>query len=132
MIDHMGITVPDFDRSKAFYDAVFAPLGATLLMVVPPEYTNGVKVGGYGRDHPSYWLYEGTPPANDCQHIAFTAEDRAAVDAFSAAAIAAGGRDKGPPGLRLHYHPNDYGVFVFDPDGNTIEAVCHLPLGEGA
>lgn len=127
MIDHMGITVADFDRAKAFYDQAFAPLGASLLYMVPLEYTNGMKVGGYGRERPVYWLNEGRPPADYHQHIAFTADNRAAVDAFHTAAIAAGGRDNGPPGLRPHYHPNYYGAFVFDLDGNNIEAVCHSP-----
>ncbi len=129
MIDHMGITVADFDRAKAFYDAALAPIGASLIMMVPPEYTNGVKVGGFGRDgKPSYWLTEGKPPA-DRLHVAFTARSRAEVDAFYDAAIAAGGRDNGKPGLRPHYHPNYYGAFVFDPDGNNIEAVYHGDAG---
>jgi Lactoylglutathione lyase and related lyases len=130
MIDHLGITVSDFDRAKAFYDAAFAPLGASLLYTVPAEYTNGAKVGGYGHDRPVYWLHEGTVPAGYRQHVAFTAGNRAEVDAFYAAAIAAGGTDNGPPGLRPHYHPNYYGAFVFDPDGNNIEAVCHAPEGQ--
>ena len=66
-------------------------------------------------------------PGTDTQHVAFTARSRAEVDAFHAAAIAAGGKDNGGPGLRPHYHPNYYGAFVFDPDGNNIEAVCHAP-----
>ena len=125
MIDHMGIKVADFDRAKAFYDAAFAPLGASFLYMVPAEYTGGVKVGGYGRERPVYWLHEAAPAAGHSQHVAFTARNRAEVDAFYAAAIAAGGRDNGAPGLRAHYHPNYYGAFVFDPDGNNIEAVCH-------
>ena len=129
MIDHMGIKVADFDRAKGFYDAAFAPLGASLLHMVPAEYTNGVKVGGYGRERPVYWLHEAPPPSDHHQHIAFTARSRAEVDAFHKAAIAAGGRDNGPPGLRPHYHPNYYAAFVFDLDGNNIEAVCHAPEG---
>ncbi|BCH60135.1 glyoxalase [Agrobacterium vitis] len=125
MIDHMNIKVADFERAKAFYDAAFAPLGASLLYMVPAEYSNGVKMGGYGRERPVYWLHEGTPPAAYHQHIAFTANSRAEVDAFYSAAIAAGGKDNGPPGLRPHYHPDYYGAFVFDLDGNNIEAVCH-------
>ena len=81
-----------------------APLGASLLMMVPPEYTGGVKVGGYGRDRPTFWMQEGKRQ-KDHQHVAFTARSRAEVDAFHAAAIAAGGRDNGGPGLRPHYHP---------------------------
>ena len=126
MIDHMGIKVADFDRAKAFYDAAFAPLGASFLYMVPAEYTGGVKVGGYGRERPVYWLHEAAPATGHSQHVAFTARNRAEVDAFYAAAMAAGGRDNGAPGLRAHYHPNYYGAFVFDPDGNNIEAVCHL------
>lgn len=132
MIDHMGIKVADFDRAKKFYDAAFAPLGASLLYMVPAEYTGGVKVGGYGRERPVYWLHEGTPPSGYHQHIAFTARNRSEVDAFYEAAIAAGGRDNGTPGLRPHYHPDYYGAFVFDLDGNNIEAVCHQPEGHRA
>lgn len=126
MIDHLGISVADFDASKAFYDKVMAPLGASLLMMVPAEHTGGVKVGGYGRERPTFWLHEGAETGPG-RHIAFSARSRAEVDAFHKAAIAAGGRDNGAPGLRPHYHPDYYGAFVFDPDGNNIEAVCHLP-----
>jgi catechol 2,3-dioxygenase-like lactoylglutathione lyase family enzyme len=126
MIDHLGICVADFDASKVFYDKVMAPLGASLLMMVPPEHTGGVKVGGYGRERPTFWLHEGAETGPG-RHIAFSARSRAEVDAFHKAAIAAGGRDNGAPGLRPHYHPDYYGAFVFDPDGNNIEAVCHLP-----
>ncbi|BBD37025.1 glyoxalase [Aminobacter sp. Y103A] len=125
MIDHTGISVADFDAAQAFYDKAFAPLGAQLLMMVPGEYTGGVKVGGYGRERPVFWLHEA--PAGPGRHYAFTARSRAEVDAFYAAAIAAGGRDNGRPGPRPHYHPDYYAAFVFDPDGNNIEAVCHVP-----
>lgn len=126
MIDHTGITVSDFEASKAFYDKAMAPLGASLLYVVPAEFTGGSKVGGYGRDRPVFWLHEATPTGPG-RHYAFTARSRAEVDAFHAAAVAAGGKDNGAPGLRPHYHANYYGAFVFDPDGNNIEAVCHTP-----
>ncbi|MDQ0319733.1 catechol 2,3-dioxygenase-like lactoylglutathione lyase family enzyme [Pararhizobium capsulatum DSM 1112] len=126
MIDHTGIAVADFDKAKNFYDATMGALGASLMMTVPKEYTGGLNVVGYGRDHPSYWLREGGEPGPG-RHIAFTASNRAMVDAFYAAAMAAGGRDNGAPGLRPHYHLNYYGAFVFDPDGNNIEAVCHRP-----
>ena len=126
MIDHAGINVSDWDRSKTFYDAALAPLGAKLIMMVPPEHTGGVKIGGYGRDKPDFWLHEGAETGPG-RHYAFTARNRAEVDAFHAAAIAAGGRDNGAPGLRPHYHPDYYGAFVFDPDGNNVEAMCHTP-----
>ncbi len=127
MIDHTGIPVADFDRSKTFYDAALAPLGASLVMLVDPKYTGGFKVGGYGRgDRGEFWLNEDEKPGKG-RHIAFTARTRAEVDAFHAAALAAGGRDNGAPGLRPHYHPNYYGAFVFDPDGNNVEAVCRRP-----
>ncbi|BCH33846.1 glyoxalase [Mesorhizobium sp. L-8-10] len=124
MIDHLGISVSDFEASKTFYDKAMAPLGASLLHMVPAEYTGGVKVGGYGRDRPVFWLHEATPTGPG-RHYAFTARSRAEVDAFHAAALAAGGKDNGAPGLRPHYHANYYGAFVFDPDGNNVEAVCH-------
>jgi len=126
MIDHAGISVSDFDRSRAFYDAAMAPLGARLLYMVPIQFTGGVKVGGYGRAKPDFWLHGAGDPGPG-RHYAFTAESRAQVDAFHAAAIAAGGRDNGAPGLRPQYHEHYYGSFVFDPDGNNVEAVCHRP-----
>lgn len=127
MIDHLGITVSDFGASKAFYDKAMAPLGGSLLYMVPTEYTGGAIVGGYGRDRPVFWLHAGKDKPKDGQHVAFTARSRAEADAFHAAAIAAGGSDNGQPGLRPHYHANYYGAFVFDPDGNNVEAVCHAP-----
>jgi len=103
MIDHAGIVVTDWTKAKAFYDAAFVPLGATLLYMVPEEFTDGAKVGGYGRDKPDFWLHEGGEPGPG-RHYAFTASSRAEVDAFHAAALAAGGRDNGAPGPRPHYH----------------------------
>ena len=127
MIDHLGINVADFDASKAFYDQAMAPLGASLIYMVPLEYTGGAKVGGYGRDRPVFWLQASNDEPRTHQHVAFTARSRGEVDAFHAAALAAGGKDNGGPGLRPHYHPHYYGAFVFDPDGNNVEAVCHAP-----
>lgn len=126
MIDHTGIVVADWARAKAFYDAALAPLGASLLHMVPEQFTGGARVGGYGRDRAVWWLREGVEPGPG-RHYAFTASSRAEVDAFHRAALAAGGRDNGAPGLRPHYHANYYGAFVFDPDGNNVEAVCHRP-----
>ena len=129
MIDHSGISVSDFDKAKAFYDEALRPLGARLVMRVPPEHTGGVKVGGYGRDRPSFWLHEGEaqrPPV----HFAFVADRREDVDRFFEAATRAGGVDNGRPGLRPHYHQHYYAAFVLDPDGNNIEAVCHAAPGD--
>lgn len=126
MIDHTGISVTDFDAAKAFFDKALAPLGGSLLMMVPPEFTGGVKVGGYGRDRPVFWLQQGEQQ-QPAVHVAFTADDRAGVDAFYEAALAAGGKDNGAPGLRPHYHEHYYGAFVLGPDGHNIEAVCHKP-----
>jgi catechol 2,3-dioxygenase-like lactoylglutathione lyase family enzyme len=135
MIDHIGLSVRDFDAAKAFYDAAFAPLRIGVVMSVGAEETGGSAYLGYGprgddRDiqagKPSFWI-SGGETATGPMHVAFTARTRAAVDAFYAAALAAGGRDNGPPGVRPHYHPNYYGAFVLDPDGRNVEAVCHAP-----
>ena len=126
MIDHTGIPVADWDRAKAFYDAALGAIGAKLLHVVPAEFTGGARVSGYGREKPDFWLHGGGERGPG-RHYAFTARSRAEVDAFYEAALAAGGRDNGAPGLRPHYHEHYYGAFVLDPDGNNIEAVCHRP-----
>lgn len=124
MIDHLGINTADFPRSKAFYDAVFAALGGGLLLTVPPDYTGGKGVIGYGRDHPVFWVHENA--RQSVQHVAFTARTRAEVQAFYLAALAAGGVDNGPPGLRPQYRATYFAAFVLDPDGNNIEAVTHV------
>lgn len=126
MIDHAGIPVADPARARAFYDAALGAIGAKLLMTVPKEFTGGKWVAGYGRSKPDFWLTE-SADVGPGRHYAFTASSRAEVDAFHAAALAAGGRDNGAPGLRPHYHADYYGAFVFDPDGNNVEAVCHRP-----
>jgi catechol 2,3-dioxygenase-like lactoylglutathione lyase family enzyme len=125
MIDHMGFKTGRIAAARAFYDAVFAALGGGMKMEVLKEYTGGAVVVGYGRDHPVFWLSEA--PSNVPLHVAFAARSRAEVDAFYKAAMAAGGRDNGGPGLRTEYKPTYYAAFVFDPDGNNVEAVCHLP-----
>jgi catechol 2,3-dioxygenase-like lactoylglutathione lyase family enzyme len=117
MIDHMTLTVRDFDRSAAFYERVLAPLGYRILMQFE-------EIAGFGDEKPYFWMKAGDPPTNP-QHIAFVARRRADVDAFYEAAIAAGARDNGAPGLRPDYHPSYYAAFVFDPDGHPIEAVNH-------
>jgi catechol 2,3-dioxygenase-like lactoylglutathione lyase family enzyme len=135
MIDHIGLTVRDLKVSKAFYDAAFAPLGVEVVMSVTADETGSYDYLGYGpgadsRDiqagKPSFWIGGGETLTGP-MHVAFVAATRAQVDAFHAAALAAGGVDNGPPGVRPHYHPNYYGAFVLDPDGRNIEAVCHAP-----
>jgi catechol 2,3-dioxygenase-like lactoylglutathione lyase family enzyme len=126
MIDHTGVSVTDFAKSRAFYLRALAPLGYQIIMELPqnlaPEGAMGIGVP----PKPDFWVAGGTPQLPPL-HIAFRAGNRGEVDAFYQAAMAAGGRDNGPPGIRAHYHPNYYGAFVLDPDGNNIEAVCHDP-----
>jgi catechol 2,3-dioxygenase-like lactoylglutathione lyase family enzyme len=126
MLDHIGIGVTDYERAKAFYDRALAPLGMSCVMEVTAEQTGGSDAAGYGKDRPIFWF--GPAEQVSPMHIAFTAQDRAAVDAFYQAALTAGGKDNGAPGLRPHYHANYYGAFVRDPDGHNIEAVCHAPV----
>ncbi len=129
MLDHIGLAVADFDRARAFYRAALKPLGLGVVMEVTAAETGGDAHAGFGDEgKPFFWIGTGAKPRGGV-HVAFAAQTRAEVDAFYAAAIAAGGRDNGAPGLRPHYHPNYYGAFVFDPDGNNIEAVCHRPEG---
>lgn len=127
MIDHVGIVASDYARSKAFYSQALAPIGYTLLMELPATITGHADVAGFGEaPKPDFWISGGEanrPPV----HVAFRVRSRAEVDAFHRAALAAGGRDNGAPGLRPHYHPDYYGAFVLDPDGHNIEAVCHSP-----
>jgi catechol 2,3-dioxygenase-like lactoylglutathione lyase family enzyme len=120
MLDHIGVQVHSYERSKAFYREALAPLGYQLIL----EYGDW---GGFGvGNKPDFWIQAGkqTTPG---LHIAFQARDREMVQAFYEAALEAGGKDNGPPGLREIYHPNYYGAFVLDPDGHNVEAVCHLP-----
>jgi catechol 2,3-dioxygenase-like lactoylglutathione lyase family enzyme len=127
VIDHVSLRVSDFKRSRAFYDAALAPIGAMALWEVTAEDNGGVPFVGYGRPpRPTFWPAPGEKASNPL-HIAFVTSTRAEVDAFHAAAIAAGGQDNGPPGLRPQYAPTYYGAFVLDPDGVNVEAVCHAP-----
>jgi catechol 2,3-dioxygenase-like lactoylglutathione lyase family enzyme len=124
MLDHVGLEVSDFDRSRAFYLAALEPLGISLLM----EPTEGAAGFGSETEHgpkPYFWIHVRDRPAVRGAHVAFAAADTAGVDAFHEAALAAGGTDNGAPGPRPIYHPRYYGAFVLDPDGNNIEAVCH-------
>ncbi len=129
-IDHMGLSVSDYERAKAFYLAALKPLGGGIIMEFPygtigPFASAGLGVAG----KPFLWISTGEKTAPHL-HVAFRTETREQVDQFYAAAMEAGGTDNGPPGLRLHYHANYYGAFVLDPDGHNIEAVCHSSLAE--
>jgi catechol 2,3-dioxygenase-like lactoylglutathione lyase family enzyme len=127
MIDHIGVAVADLDRAKAFYTGALQPLGIGVIMEVSAEETGGDAHAGFGADGKAFfWIGTGAKPKGGT-HVAFAVASRAEVDAFHRAAIGAGGRDNGAPGLRPEYHPNYYGAFVLDPDGNNIEAVCHKP-----
>ena len=122
VVDHVGVAVADYGRSKAFYERALAPLGVTLLM----EF--GGAAAGFGLSgRPSFFIEAHGEPVRGRLHIALRAANRAQVDAFHAAAIEAGGTDNGAPGVRTVYHPDYYGGYVLDPDGNNIEAVCHQP-----
>ena len=120
IIDHIGFAISNTEASKAFYNQALKPLNIELVMEVEGWV-------GYGRDGKAeFWFgeheYKQLP-----MHIAFVADNRDQVDKFYEAAIAAGGKDNGKPGIREIYHPNYYGAFVIDPDGHNIEAVCHKP-----
>jgi catechol 2,3-dioxygenase-like lactoylglutathione lyase family enzyme len=122
MLDHLGLEVTEYERSKAFYERALAPLGLELMLEPAPG------VGGFGDGRkPFFWIStrSGTPQTG--VHVAFDADDRETVDAFHAAALEAGATDNGAPGVREIYHPSYYGAYVLDPDGNNIEAVCHAP-----
>jgi catechol 2,3-dioxygenase-like lactoylglutathione lyase family enzyme len=127
MLDHIGLKVTDLDRAKAFYDKALAPLGVSVIMNVPAEETGASGYLGYGEGFKPYFWVSADMQATERLHVAFAADTRAKVDAFYKAAMAAGGRDNGPPGVRALYHPTYYGAFVLDPDGHNIEAVCHAP-----
>ena len=118
MIDHLKLYVRDVERSRAFYEAALAPLGYRVMLEPAPGLVS------LGVERPEFWL-ELDPAATGFVHVAFGAGTPDLVDAFHAAALAAGGRDNGAPGPRPQYHPRYYGGFVFDPDDNNVEAVCH-------
>jgi len=127
LLDHVTLIVSDYARSKAFYEKALAPLGAKPIM----EFG---KAGGFGRrQKPDFWISEGPTSFQQPEqlkaitpiHLAFTAASREEVDAFHAAALAAGAKDFGKPGPRPEYHPGYYGAFVLDPDGHDVEAVFH-------
>jgi len=120
MLDHITLIITNYMRAREFYSKALAPLGYHEVM----EFGSAAGFGEATK--PDFWIASGKP--GSISHVAFTAKDRDAVDAFYHAAIAAGGKDNGKPGIRKEYHPNYYGAFVFDPDGHNIEAVCHTPV----
>lgn len=127
MIDHLGISVSDLDRAKRFYAKALAPLDIQLLHEITPEQSGSGAYLAFGEgENPYFWLGMSADPGGHA-HVAFEAKSRGVVDQFYKAALAAGGKDNGAPGLRPQYHANYYGAFVLDPDGNNIEAVCHSP-----
>ena len=120
-LDHVGLDVSDYAVSKAFYEKALAPLGIELVLEVMSA------AAGFGADgKPFFWLETDRAVPTEV-HVAFAADDRQTVDAFHAAAVAAAGKDNGAPGPRPQYHPDYYGAYVLDPDGNNVEAVCHKP-----
>jgi catechol 2,3-dioxygenase-like lactoylglutathione lyase family enzyme len=119
MLDHVTIGVSDIERSKAFYDEALRPLGIERL------YAEGQTAAGYGADRKAFFWITLRAASQTGTHVAFTTQDRETVEQFFRAALAAGGRDNGSPGLRPHYHENYYGAFILDTDGHNIEAVCH-------
>lgn len=123
MFDHVKFGVTDFAASKAFFLAALAPLGVEVVSEGSPAY--GVEMCAKGQSSSLIVHQTDETPAH--LHIAFVAKTRAQVDAFHRAALAAGGRDNGAPGLRPHYHANYYAAFVIGPDGHNVEAVCHAP-----
>jgi catechol 2,3-dioxygenase-like lactoylglutathione lyase family enzyme len=118
MYNHVGLKVKDLDASMRFYGAVLKPLG--LVLAFSDESTAGFGPEGA----PALWLSGDARLAHSLVHIAFTASTRSAVDAFYHEGLKARGRDNGPPGIRQDYSPSYYAAFLFDPDGNNIEAVC--------
>jgi catechol 2,3-dioxygenase-like lactoylglutathione lyase family enzyme len=128
VIDHVGFPVSDYQRSKAFYIDALAPLGYRLVTEVQQDENDSPAAGFGANGKPDFWI-GGEGGLNGVLHVAIVVNERRVVDAFHRAALAAGARDHGAPGLRPHYHPHYYAAFVLDPDGHNIEAVCHAPAG---
>ncbi|HEY2371073.1 MAG TPA: VOC family protein [Gaiellaceae bacterium] len=122
MFDHVGLNVSDYAASRSFYERALAPLGFSVVMSSDESKSCGLGTEG----QPAFFVTE-REPSTTGTHVAFTASDRATVDAFHEAALDAGGIDNGRPGVREQYHPTYYAAFVHDLDGNNIEAVCHAP-----
>ena len=127
MIDHTGLSVSDFKKAKEFYSKALAPLGYQLLVDVTADQSGTTEFAGFGAPPKAdFWIGPGTP-SRPPLHVAFVAESRKQVQEFYDAALRAGGKDNGAPGLRPHYHKDYYGAFIRDLDGNNIEAVCRTP-----
>jgi catechol 2,3-dioxygenase-like lactoylglutathione lyase family enzyme len=128
ILDHIEVVVADAERSRRFYEAALRPFGMTVINRVGPERTRtgGTRYGLGRGGYPRIWFHDGRAPGS-AMHLALATTDRRVVDAFHAAALAAGGMDNGALGIRVRYHPDYYAAFVLDPDGNNIEAVCQVP-----
>ncbi|MBM3516328.1 MAG: VOC family protein [Alphaproteobacteria bacterium] len=126
MFDHLSLAVKDVNKSKAFYDKTLKPLGLSCVMQFPGAVGYGPSIQA-----PVFWIQRpsgrAAPKGTAGAHLAFHCGSRTKVDAFYSAAIKAGAKDNGKPGVRKDYHPNYYGAFVIDSDGNRLEAVCHRP-----
>ncbi|HHY48219.1 MAG TPA: VOC family protein [Alphaproteobacteria bacterium] len=129
MIDHVGIKVSDYARSRAFYQAALGVLGIQLLSEFEYE---GKHYAGFGSDRATFWIDDNVDTRIGAAHVAFAAPSRAAIHSFHTVALASGGRDNGPPGLRPHYSADYYAAFVLDPDGHNIEAVRVGPAEDKA
>ena len=127
MLDHIGLAVTDLARSRAFYEAALAPLGITVLQVIDGAETESGGTAVMMGDSEPFFVFADNEQPGEGTHVAFRAESRAQVDGFYEAAMAAGGKDNGAPGIRAHYHPTYYAAFVHDPDGINVEVVCHKP-----
>lgn len=127
MFDHVTLHVSDLTAARSFYTTLLATLGYKILMTIP----DGSGVHAYGKWQPQFWLAPACKdkdiPLSGPVHIAFTARNRAQVDAFHAAGLKAGGKCNGPPGVRKEYHRFYYGAFLYDLDGHNVECVCHTP-----
>lgn len=122
MIDHITVKVQDIEKCRLFYTKALQPIGYALSF----DKTFGeTRVLGFSKNGKTDTWFTSDRPVSGPLHVAWRADSRKAVDAFYEAAIAAGGRDNGKPGVREMYHPNYYGAFVLDPDGNNVEVVCH-------